>query len=318
MKKMPSIILILAMQRVFGQGSIILNNGQEVNFTKFKEFDTYLLVSAGKEKIKLDAQKIKGYFNDFESLFFYRMPNTNPKLLLINPNTYQFMVRVVNGKINLYKKEEISQRTSAVSSTYNVYYIEKNDECEFIYQTQGNLLSGRNEKMQILKSFMSDNAYISQLLDSEFKLTEENLIKIIKEYNLLEFKPTNPTIIDSAKVKLYRLGVDLTHNLEDRVKYGKLSKEPIQIFINQKNYMLDNYHWMEITVPAEELIKVCFGEVDKNCELLYAHRYFTNYLELALDKKSNLYSVDVKSETEAQSMIEDLNDYNKRNSKKPK
>src|SRR5690606_10973845 len=117
--------------------------------------------------------------------------------------------RVVVGRINLYKKT-VSGRTvvegpfgpegpfhNASSPNVNdnlgpseieCYYIEKDEALHCVFVTNGS--PNKKKRLPILTSFVSDDTEIlSNVEGADFSFNKKNLIRLVKEYNIKNFKP---------------------------------------------------------------------------------------------------------------------------------
>lgn len=307
-------ICLIDFYLLFSQGGIILTNGTKIDFTKFKSSGNQLTIHNGKEKTLVDLIQVKGYYNNWENIFYFN----KPVLPLKNfpQNDYHFITLVTEGKINLYKKISITTVPGATHQYQMIYedtdyYIEKGDRLEFILEPH--LVNNKTKNLSILNSFISDNQNILNSLNDEFKLNSKSLINTIRNYNLQEFDSVNSINrnSDSTKLLFYRAGKNITTNLVERTRYNQLSDDDITIHIFNKVYTIKMYDWLETIIPSNQLVKVCFGENKSFCELISGNNFFTLHFEISLTKDSE-YLLERKTLEDYQIILTRLQDYNRK------
>jgi len=271
------------------QGYIILSNNQKIRYDKLKELDHSLLVDlygmkgkSGKREIPIDS--VLGFYAETDEVLYYRKPSLDS---LSKP--YQFMKRHRPGRISLYE-ETIVTRTPYGDSYSSCYYMEKGDRFEKGLSTI--LLGAKNrEKLENLKSLVSDKPEILKLIDENFKLDTKNLTAIVTKYNLEFFEmPNTPNDTSrTAELIIYK------RNTSNPVK-------KITVEVNGQSVTWPSTNLLVLKVDPGTINKVCFG---KTCDLLEASPYFKTYY--ALDVDDNLvFSLDRKTKKEATAQIKQI------------
>jgi hypothetical protein len=273
-----------------GKGYIILMDKQKIMYDKFKsEKDALLVTSSEKnEKQRIDIKDVLGYYDQAEGILYYLKPVEASSYGI----DYQFIERTISGKINLYK--QIVETYSQYGGTNTIYYyIEKSDRFEGIFTPYA---IGQNKKgrTEILKSFVSDRPEILKMIGEDFKLNSDNLLGIIKKYNLLTYE------YDSA-----HKGSELGEVIIYRSAKNKAS-DLIRVEIDGEELVLNsNDDFISIKCKTNVNSRICFDSTDQFCHLVEAIPYFTSYYKLIRDKKS-FYSLERSDKKEADSNLETI------------
>ncbi|HEY3405569.1 MAG TPA: hypothetical protein VGK59_19435 [Ohtaekwangia sp.] len=286
MMKLPQLLFILTCVAFAtnGQGYIILINNQKIEYDKFKSFDTSLLIDVpgkkGKEnKRRIDIDSVFAYYGERSNWLEYKKPAEDSTASI----PYQFIARYVSGKINLYRYYFIS-RNAYTSVAVTQYFIEKEDKFERAY-TANTVRHGKEKTLENLKRLVSDNPDILKTIDDEFNLNEENLLDVVRRYNLAAFEyPAEADTTSYAEVVIYK-----------RLK--STTDKGIKVQVNGKDVAWPSTNFLTLKVPLKALSKVCIGG-NKWCELIEGLSLVETYYKIVPDTKTG-YSMEKKLKHEA-------------------
>lgn len=274
----------------FGQGYIILKDSQRIKYDKFNTRKDNLLVdvTGKKEKQEVDINRVIGYYLTDEHILYYVKPVLDSSYSI----DYQFIQKELSGDISLYVNTVSTYSKYGVNNnTY--YYIEKSNRFENALTTN-TIGQNKKQKIETLKSFVSDNPEILNSIGDDFKLNPENLISIIRKYNFSAYENRSPQDTNvNTKLILYR-----------RNK-GKANEE-LRISINDSTLFIEPNDFHEIKIS--NLTKVCIGGEKQFCELIEGSPYFKVYYELRVDSNSN-YTLERKTKKEADFYLKEINYY---------
>jgi hypothetical protein len=265
---------------IFGQGYLILKDNRKIKFDKFKIEKDYLVVNVFGEKKKqqIPGVDVVGCYYQNDNMFYYCKPILDSTLF----ERYQFIQKKIPGRINLYEKiitTYISPNSSGTlahveSSSY--YYIEKSDKFEVILRPRS-LGRKKVENIEILKSLVSDSPEILNSIGNDYKLNSKNLVKTIKQYNLLMLEQN-----------LFQDTLNQCEIVFFKRRNGHINKD-IEVFINDVPVIAKTGDYFSIKLGHGEVRKVCFDAEGKNCELLEGIPYFKTYYEIGFEFDSDLF-----------------------------
>lgn len=305
-------LILLSILGSKGQGTLLLQDGQKINFTKKKESGDKLILTDKKQKREINVNEVKGYFEDYEFIIYYKKP--------FNSTRNQYLRRTLEGKINLYQKTTTTKSYNGNGGYSYInseeYYIEKGDRFELIFET-GVVGQGKKQRIEILKSLVSDSDVTLNSISEDFKLTSENLINVIRNYNIQKYE--SKVTLDTSSLStivFYRVGKDIAKSISERIQYRNLSDDSISISIHNKSFILPSYEWQEVKIPVNELIKMCMGNTNSYCDLINAHNLFKIYIEVGHNKKSGEFYIKQTGYQEGISVLSRLEENRKWKRKK--
>src|SRR5258706_3709626 len=102
MKPIFFLILVSFSMTAVGQGYVIMNNSQKIKFNRINEESASVKIKepGKKEKTEIRIGDMIGYFFDYEEQIYYPKEVTDST----SKKEYQFLRRIMSGKINLYEK----------------------------------------------------------------------------------------------------------------------------------------------------------------------------------------------------------------------
>lgn len=284
------IVFLMLSFKSISQDILLQRNGEQIPFKNLRIKDTHLEVvkeSGGTTNVSYDS--IVGYYDGQNQRLLYLKPavrndGSNSK------NEVEFLERIVEGRINLYLKDEARVWGSGVSS---IGFVPTGQTPLFLYTEKDGLYDniysgthGRTEK-EIIKNLLNDDPDIAQKVNSDdFKFNVKNIIAAITEYNFNRFqKPENNT----ANGKTFPVG------LYTRVR--KKIKESIIITVNDsmEYKMPDRFH-LPIQLQQGAPSKVCVKSNEgSGCKLISAIP-FPLYYELNFPGESVKFDQQTLSE----------------------
>ncbi len=298
---LSTILLLIFSISSFSQGLIVLKNGDEIQYSKFKQRDDKLVVNifdAGKEDIAIS--KVAGYYDFYEAEFYYCKPFEDYSITLdmsrLLTNSYQFMKRVVTGTINIYQFERqtgsssVNPNTGMMSMGTNTtyVYIEKGNHFELMLP--GSISHSKKESRKVLEELVSDQAIVLAMVDENFQMKYDNIEMVVKAYNLATYSKKEISNLEkNANVIVYR---------RDKKQMNK--EVPLQV--NDSTIQIGVNEFTSIKLPSEVLTKICIGS-NTNCDLFEGSPFSPIYYELRFDK-SGAYKIERKSKKEAEFYIQ--------------
>lgn len=189
----------------------------------------------------------------------------------------EFVERIVEGKINIYKKRVFSETYASIGIPFksDILYVEKDDVyfVVFISKTIGQ----RNDfNFNYLKEMVSDDdKSLKRIIAENFKQDSESIISLIRNYNLNFYEDFTDSEEETGKVIFFR------------VKKNQ-NKEPIKLYFDGQEYSVQINDKVELSLPVSFSSKVCIGYKSKVCDLVSGSPYFNKFFEISLDKDGNL------------------------------
>jgi hypothetical protein len=135
-------------------------------------------------------------------------------------------------------------------------------------------LSNKREKLQVLKTFISDNPQlVKSIEDDDFKMTPKNVRMIIRKYNYQYLNSSDRLnrFYDSSRVNFF-------------VSNHKMIKDSCTLIINDSmkfKFKSEIYLKMNASRPAK--ICVSLNKYD-NCNLISIRPFESNYFLIKLEK----------------------------------
>ena len=200
------IVLLIGAYPSFGQNVLIKMDGQTQPYKKIKFQEEYveIVVEGSKEKIKIGEDKVVAYYdNDLRTIFYKKpiVPDLEEQFKILpdkrRKKAFEYLEREEVGAVNIYIRIESSGSpgtmgasgvmTAGTNTTTTYYYAEKGDVYKNIYVS--GLLVERGKRLESLRPFIADDPEIlKKLEDEDFRLNEKNILGIIREYNVRNFR----------------------------------------------------------------------------------------------------------------------------------
>lgn len=188
-----------------------------------------------------------------------------------------FMPRILEGKINVYKHIENSSQSkngSQHSSSGKAVYLfmEKGNKYEQIF---GGSFVGldKNSNLEIMRAFMGDDPDVMKLLKNGiYKHRYENIIELARMYN-----------VNTYKAEEVNNDPDLTEVCFFRYS-GKQNIEAAQLQIGDQVISLSRNEAQMVTIPTGQSIKLCVNNGNEgSCDLISSSTDFLKYYKLSLN-----------------------------------
>lgn len=252
---------------VYSQNFLIKSDGTAVSYKKLKwDNGVAKLTTDKRQMVTVEEESVFGLYEESTQQLKYKKPNVPLNEVSLGEkktNGFQYLLKEVPGKINLYKEEIITGGYSGgayggqMTTTSTYYYAEKGNEFKNMLITG---LNSKKDDLVAFKSFFTGDQEIHDEIESEdFVYNEKNMLKVIRKYNMKHFEaPTRSDYKTSGAIGIYT-----------RAK-GK-TKEEIVIKVNDSiEYRLPNGHLpLSIRLPIQKPSKVCVNwDGGSYCELV--------------------------------------------------
>lgn len=266
------------------QEYVLFRSGVTLEVSKWK-FDNQILkvTQSDGAKKEFPTNEVDGiiYGKKGKVKYFRNLNATDDKPTSID--------KIAGGAINLYL---FTFRTAGqYGTTISELYFEKGDFFGMA-PSSGSLFegkAGRQEKIEWLKRLMSNQvAIVDELSDPEFKPKFDNLVSLVKKYNLLEY---------SSKIE-----ADST-TLANCIFYLKRGNEIGTLTVNDSfNQKITSKTPSVAKASHVKNSKVCVKMGDSNfCTIFKVTPHFVNYFELSIE--DNQLQIELKHSNVAQSQM---------------
>lgn len=259
---------------------IVLNNGETIECKKFKNTGNFLEVKTqdSKEPTSLRMTEVLGYFSEDDNVMYYKEKNLYKSKL--SNQYYDFYERVAEGDIKVYYYAtyvtDYSPNGTGISRTIAHLFAKKNDE---LIEVSKSINSQRNKKRYVnnlLGLIDDDPKLMFKVNDLGFKYSNENVLSLIKDYNLSRYVPSIENESTTSKLVFYR--------------QSDKAKEDLKVSFEDGNILDMALNSVEnIELPTESLIKVCVSyQNNESCILIKPTHYFEKYYKVVSNKKGRL------------------------------
>ncbi len=253
------LILITFFNNIQSQSFVLQNNEEKIEFQKlnFKKDSLKLTISENK-KTNISYKDIKGYYSLTKNTFYYKK--------------HVFLERAFEGDIQIYKKTETVYNGN-MPSKVTLWFAEKGDDFVNIFTKEGFFQTKNKEKIEKIKFILSDDSIATNILeDHNFKYKQQELIKIIKNYNLRKHKNNGDKNSIKGRVTFFR-------------DNKSQNKAIVNFMVGDKSYSLDKNEKIEIDLPVNQNIMVCIKNESINiCELINPSSNFKKCYEIDFRK----------------------------------
>ncbi len=279
------VIIISISTSTLGQ-NLVLKDGEVIRYDKLKmkgdSFEVTFNEKSGNELIS--CSEILGDYSSSDLSMSYLIPIQGKSKV-----NYIFADRILEGEIPVYERVVTSYSYSqyggtssysqyggtSSSNVYLYFYIDGKYE---LMLTTGVILQKKKELKKKLSEYISDDKEARATLNSsEFYYKYSNLVSLMKSYNLRTYTPQKKPLKDEwNSVTIYR-------------RNKRQSKEVLNIVIEKESHPLEVDNFVEIEIPSNSTIKVCFKEISfEECRLMQSNPYFVKSFELSLNKDKKL------------------------------
>lgn len=277
------LVLITFCKNIQSQSFALKNNQEKIEFQKlnFKQDSLKLTISKNR-KISINYNDIKGYYSVSKNTFYHKKTAFiegafKGDIMLHKKDA--FLERVSEGEIKLYKKI-ITMHNGNMTNDVTFWFAEKGNIFINLYIREGFFQTKSKEKINTIKSMLSNDSISTSILENHnFKYKLQELIKIIKDYNLRQHKNKESKNSIKSKVVFFR---------DNRSQ----NKATVNFTIGDKKYYLDKNEKIEIDLPVNENILVCINNESINvCELINPSSNFKKCYEIDFRKNKKGFIV---------------------------
>ncbi|MCK0109513.1 hypothetical protein MWU58_09425 [Flavobacteriaceae bacterium S0825] len=273
------LIVIISFNYAYSQKEyLVRQSGEQIEFVnKNIRKDTVVLkINGSKNKLKIPAKEVKGYYLSNSNEFYYLKRSTDTLM----GNSYQYFVRLKEGHLKVYSPLWSRLPPNAIGGgqvknegiKYTSMYIEKDDVLRHVWFI-GSILPKKKEKKKNFESIISsDSLSLSTFKKENYKHDAESIFNIIEDYNLRHYNKRYEGEVELAKVIFYR---------EKR----KQHKSNVNIILDQQEYSLGLNDVIEVNLPVDSDSKICFSiDGSDKCYLLRASSFFDECYEVDINK----------------------------------
>lgn len=254
-----------------GQNVLILTNGHTRDFKRWKLSKDYVrIVGINGEKTEIPVSEVHGYFDRHNQTQYYRRPGKSDYLFDANQLPYEFVERIISGRINLYKSVRVIKPvlvTPAPGVNPQIeYLIEKDDAYESVLRGE----TSKREARDLLQSFLHDDPeLLAKVTSPEFKVNLKTISSLLNEYNVRSFRPASEMSGGVGSIGLF-------------FKRKQTSKNVLLLTVNDSlTYSLPENKVVTVQIPVDVLSKVCVvtGST-KVCNVMSASPFMMLYAEV--------------------------------------
>jgi hypothetical protein len=284
-----SFFILVINTYTLAQEFMMLKNGEVIEFNRFKIKETDVkVVTKDRGNLELKFNEITGYYNTTNGTTYYLKKGIPDGA---TENQYQFDKLILEGEINVYERLHISyahvpnsfSSTPAISgSRWTELYLGKGSR----HQGMGKYGIGKSNKEKrkdFLIQFIEDNQeLVKQVEDENFKGKDEEIIRIVKAYNLSRYKP-NDNLGKISTAWFY-------------VKKRSKNTDTLKTYVNGMFVgNLPNSSVLAVNLSNQNLSKVC---VNSYCEVIKASPYYIKYFEIYISDDEIKFTETEKNEAE--------------------
>jgi hypothetical protein len=281
---------------VFSQNLLLKKNGEQIAFKRFRfEAGSMSLRTADKDELRISPEQVIGYYDEDQQVLLYKIPLLEtrwtfelwPRLKADDP--YEFMERMVDGDIRLYKKEISSapmttfngMTTPGASTTY--LFAERDGVYKAVYVS--GLFENRKDEKQALLSFIEDDGdLVAKLNSDEFSFNEKNVTRLVLDYNTRHF------------VRSVQNGSTASRQVGFYTQTRKKIKDSMVIKVNDSlEYKFGPKFPIQIPLPIGLPSKVCVTSLAGNGCMILTAVPFTMYFQI----ENNILKEDLEFKRES-------------------
>jgi hypothetical protein len=173
------------------------------------------------------------------------------------------------------------------------FFVEKDGDISEVKFRSGVLPAIRKKRIDSLSSLMDDCPEIVQKLNDEnFEFGHDNIINLIRSYNVCMFKSEPWPLQKTSTVMMY-----------SRVRQGNVQRISISVNDSTLAYIPVN-GTVAINISSTHPNKVCVASGDlKTCDIILSSQYFVKQFEVMLNNKKRKLEIEQKTFEEAQKYI---------------
>lgn len=270
------------------QKILILKSGEKVEFKKWKLYKEHIrILHNGSEKSEIDINEIDGYFDPSLSKRYYKKPAPPDIFATKKRLTYEFVERIVEGKINLYesiqyKGSHITTPGGSMMPSADVdYYIEKNDDYRWVFTGKWQ----KAETLDVLKKLLGDDeTLVGKLNAANFKINLKTITQLIREYNVRAFAGVaSGSYQEAGSVGFYARII------------GKKMYDILLKVNDSLTYQVPDNNVLNVRLPVSTRSKVCFvaGSAEL-CNVISASPFMMTHYELEVNMKDLVMELNLK------------------------
>lgn len=259
--------MVLLPVRTSAQHYILKVNGEKIEFKKLKrKSGSVWLTTTKKEKISIPLQEISKQIDEARGVVYYLKPSFD---LSGEISGLQFIERIIEGKVRVYERISYINNREIRS-----LYLEKDDTFINVFASS-TIGQNKQKKLARFKSLVkNDPVSFQKLNDESYKHSYDNIIEVVKGYNLRMYKENEAENEKLGKLVFFR-GEE------------KQSSEIIQLSIESLKYEVKVNGSLEVELPINSESKVCITNSKNDaCLLVLGSEHIGKYYEIALSNET--------------------------------
>ena len=284
------ILCLLSFIILNAQSFLVLNNGQKIEYKKFKIKDKLQSIEIKKPKPALiKITDINYLVNDKNEIRYIKDRVNEVSPLQVDWNTtmdpdYAIMEKIVEGKISILNYSTASTHyagpdgMSTYSNSKTYYFIEKEGVFRQIF-TAGLLENKKKNNQNTLSGYFSDDEKILNRINSDdFEANAKNVLDLIREYNVHAY--------EKASVNTE---AELTDAIVFRGYSNQNEKLIAEIELEDQKFSLTKMAYRRIKLLDEKPMKICASNGENElCDLIKGSKYMIKYVEVILKKNGDI------------------------------